>query len=187
MKTILVARDVIVPEGVTVTIKARKVTVTGKRGMLQRSFMHDKLDMQLVDGGKKIHVELWFGKRKAIAGIRTITSHITNMITGVTKGFERKMRLVYAHFPISVTIEGNTVELRNFLGEKVVRSVRLLEGVSCTKSDDVKDELVLKGNDVELVAQSAAAIQQKCLVRNKDIRKFLDGAYVSSKGFAEMQ
>lgn len=56
---------------------------------------------------------------------------LQNLIKGVTVGFEYKMRLVYAHFPISVNIEneGTKVEIRNFLGEKRVRIVDLLPGV----------------------------------------------------------
>ncbi len=55
---------------------------------------------------------------------------LQNLIKGVTVGFEYKMRLVYAHFPISVNIEdeGTKVEIRNFLGEKRVRIVDLLPG-----------------------------------------------------------
>ena len=45
----------------------------------------------------------------------------------------------------------------------------------------MKDELILEGNDIEKVSASAASIHQSCKVRNKDIRKFLDGIYVSSK------
>ena len=101
-----------------------------------------------------------------------------------TQGFEYKMRLVYAHFPININIEaGNTVvEIRNFLGEKRVRIVKCLPGVTVIRSENVKDELVLSGNDVENVSRSCALISQACLVRDKDIRKFLDGIYVSEKG-----
>ena len=55
---------------------------------------------------------------------------VQNLIKGVKVGFEYKMRLVYAHFPISVNIEndGTKVEIRNFLGEKRVRIVDLLPG-----------------------------------------------------------
>lgn len=56
-----------------------------------------------------------------LACIRTICSHVENMITGVTKGYLYKMRFCYAHFPINVSITGRTVEIRNFLGEKRVR------------------------------------------------------------------
>ncbi|EPS57134.1 hypothetical protein M569_17688, partial [Genlisea aurea] len=64
-----------------------------------------------------------------------------------------------------------------------VRKVDMLEGVSVVRSEKVKDELMLDGNDVELVSRSCALINQKCHVKNKDIRKFLDGIYVSEKGY----
>jgi large subunit ribosomal protein L9e len=43
---------------------------------------------------------MWFSTKKQRAGVRTVASHIKNMIKGVTKGFVYKMRMVYAHFPI---------------------------------------------------------------------------------------
>lgn len=66
------------------------------------------------------------------------------------------MRSVYAHFPINVAIsESNTlVDIRNFLGEKFNRQVRMLPGVTCIASKDMKDEFVLEGNDIELVSRS---------------------------------
>lgn len=47
----------------------------------------------------------------------------------------------------------------------------MLAGVTVEASANVKDELVLSGNSLENVSQSAADIQQACHVRNKDIRK----------------
>ena len=73
----------------------------------------------------------------------------------------------------------------NFLGEKLVRRITLGEGVEVESSKTVKDELILSGNSIENVSQSAADIQQICRVRNKDIRKFLDGIYVSERGNIE--
>merc|ERR1712038_1967571 len=74
------------------------------------------------------------------------------------------------------------ISIRNFLGEKVVRRVKMLGEVKIRKGTDVKDELILEGNSIEFVSQSAAQIHQIVLVRHKDIRKFLDGIYVSKKG-----
>lgn len=155
-------------------------------GVLKKDFKHLAVDMFLTeeDGQKVLKVDNHFGKRKSLASIRTCISHVQNLITGVTKGFEYKMRLVYAHFPININLEGNgtKVEIRNFLGEKRVRIVNMLAGVKCERSSAVKDELVLTGNDIELVSRSAALIHQVCLVKHKDIRKFLDGIYVSERG-----
>lgn len=63
-----------------------------------------------------------------------------------------------------------------------MRHVKMLPGVDVEPSKGVKDQIELTGNSVENVSQSAADIQQACRVRNKDIRKFLDGLYVSEKG-----
>lgn len=74
------------------------------------------------------------------------------------------------------------MEIRNFLGEKRVRKVELLPGVEYVRSSTVKDQIELSGNDLALVSLSAAQIQQATNIRHKDLRKFLDGIYVSEKG-----
>ena len=124
-----------------------------------------------------IHIELHHGARKGVATLRTVRTIIQNLIIGVTKGFKYKMRYVYAHFPINVNIEKDAetgiyeVDIRNFLGEKIVRRVTMQPGVEIETSKNQKDELTLQGNSLEQVSQSAADIQQICRVKNKDIRK----------------
>jgi large subunit ribosomal protein L9e len=182
MKWIHTVVSVPIPEKVDVSIKSRYVVVQGPRGKLERSFKGNSFDMYVKN--KKVFVELWFGTRQLIASVRSVASHIRNMMTGVTKGYEYKMRFVYAHFPHNVVItdNGKTVEIRNFLGEKVVRRVQMLDGVTIVRSDDVKDQVVLTGNDIQKVSQSAANINIATLVKDKDIRKFLDGVFVSEAG-----
>ena len=74
------------------------------------------------------------------------------------------------------------MEIRNFLGEKRVRKVKLLPGVNYVRTADVKDQIELSGIDIAAVSLTAAQIQQTTNVRHKDLRKFLDGIYVSEKG-----
>ena len=133
-------------------------------------------------------VEKWFGSKKELAAVRSFTSHITNMQIGVTKGYEYKMKLVYAHFPINVDCqktEGskikNRVEIRNYLGQKVMLGINMQPGVEVDRTAE-KDEIKLTGNSLEAVGTSVSLIQQTCQVKKKDIRKFLDGIYVSYKG-----
>ena len=84
MKTINISQTVTIPDGIKCSVKARTVTVTGPRGSLVKSFRHLKVDISKVDK-KTLKVEKWFGLRKELAAVRTICSHITNMIVGVTK------------------------------------------------------------------------------------------------------
>ncbi|WVF71727.1 hypothetical protein IAT40_006535 [Kwoniella sp. CBS 6097] len=184
MKDISSVETLTVPEGVTVAIKARNITVEGPRGKIVKNVGHIQMDIQLQKTAKatKVVFTIWHGARKHVACLRTIKSLVENMITGVTKGFLYKMRLVYAHFPINaIPGDGNrSIQIRNFLGEKYVRDCQMLEGVTVTLSD-VKDELIIQGNDIEKVSQSAASITDKCRVKDKDIRKFLDGIYISER------
>ena len=93
-------------------------------------------------GEKAIRVDKWFGNKKQLACVRTIASHIRNLVTGVTRGFRYKMRLVYAHFPINININGKNVEIRNFLGQKRVYSIKCRGDTTVERSSDVKDQLV---------------------------------------------
>lgn len=123
MRDVVSTEELDIPEGVTVEIKSRLITVTGPRGTLKKNVRHINMDIQLVEEKQKGKVTLavWQGGRKHNACLRTIRSLINNLIIGVTKGFQYKMRAVYAHFPINVIIQedGTAVEIRNFLGEKV--------------------------------------------------------------------
>ncbi len=178
MRTIVANQTVKIPDNVQVTVKKRIVTVIGDRGKLERSFRHLAVDIYL-ENTKLLKVEKWFGTKKELAAVRTVCTHVENMIKGVTKvshifgcksfiyrpresylqyhfqGFLYKMRAVYAHFPINcVTTENNTViEIRNFLGEKYIRRVKMSPGVTVANSKN-KDELIVEGNDIELVSGS---------------------------------
>jgi len=185
MRDVIQTEELDIPEGVEVSIKSRLISVSGPRGKLTKNVRHVDMDIRLIKGKTtKVTLAVWQGGRKHVACLRTIKSLINNMITGVTKGFQYKMRAVYAHFPINCIIQedGHMLEIRNFLGEKTVRHVNMLGGVVVAESKAQKDELILEGNDIDNVSQSAASIQGICRVRNKDIRKFLDGIYVSDKG-----
>lgn len=111
------------------------------------------MDIRHIKGPKvnKIKMIVWHGGRKHVACLRTVKAVIANMITGVTKGFQYKMRSVYAHFPINVIIagDGKSAEIRNFLGEKRVRNVIMREGVSIREDKAQKDQVLVEGNDIE--------------------------------------
>ena len=186
MRLVSSSRSLTIPDEVTVKVKSRHVTVSGKRGTLEKDFRHLNCDLYKVkdedSGTVKLRVDLWFGKGKSLAVLRTMITHVHNMIVGVNKGFRYKMRMVYAHFPINIAISDNydAIDIRNFLGEKRNRHVDMLPGVTVYRDESTKDQLLLEGNDVELVSRSAALI--KGITQPKpglDKRKFLDGIFLA--------
>ncbi|KAF5922845.1 hypothetical protein HPG69_013190 [Diceros bicornis minor] len=68
---------------------------------------------------------------------------------------------------VNITLKGSIVTVKRPRGTQV--------------SQAQKDELILGGNNIELVLHSAALIRQATIVKNKNIRKFLDGIYVFEK------
>lgn len=63
-------------------MKSRVITVKGPRGTLKRNFRHLKLELTKVNKDT-IRVDVWFASRKELACVKTIISHIENMIKGV--------------------------------------------------------------------------------------------------------
>lgn len=167
---------------VTVRVKSRRVWVCGPRGKLFRNFKHAQVTIRKT-ANNTILVEKRFDKKKRCAVVKTIAGHISNLFIGVLKGYRYKMKLVYAHFPINTTLfdDGSRIEIRNYIGQKDTRRIRMLKNVKIVESG-MKDELWIEGNDIEDVSHCASKIWQSCRVTDKDIRKFLDGVYVYAKG-----
>ena len=97
------------------------------------------------------------------------------MITGVTKGFTYKMKIVFSHFPITVKIQNKAVVIENFTGEKRPRKLKILGDVKVKLETD---DIIIQGAALEDVSQTAANIERGTRVTNKDPRVFLDGIYV---------
>jgi len=173
MRLLEVQKTVEVPEGVDVKIDGRAVTISGEKGTLTRDFSHAPLSIQKEE--KLIKIRTDWPRKKEAATVATISSHIQNMITGVTKGFTYKLKIVFSHFPISVKVEQKKVLIENFTGERSPRTAKIVGDTEVSvKSDDV----IVQGINLEDVSQTAANIEQGTKVKRKDPRVFLDGIYV---------
>lgn len=168
-----ISKTIQVPESVAVTLDGKKVNVKGKKGNLMRDFSFATITIE--GDGKNIRIWAKWPRKKEAALVGTITSHIQNMITGVTKGYSYKLKIVFSHFPISVKLQGKSILIENFTGERRARSIDLIGDV---KVKIEPDDIIIEGIDLEDVSQTAANIEQATRVRNKDPRVFLDGIYV---------
>jgi large subunit ribosomal protein L6 len=168
--------SVTLPEGVTASLNGRELTIKRKLGEVRKSF--ERINVNISVEGNKILVSPFSSKRKDRVVVNTVLSILENMIKGVTKGFTYRLKIVYAHFPISVKIKGNTVLIENFIGERSPREAKI---VGETKVSVEGEDVVVKGVSLEDVGQTAANIENATRIKNKDQRIFLDGIYIYSK------
>jgi large subunit ribosomal protein L6 len=111
--------------------------------------------------------------------VGTLASHCKNMCTGVTSGYLYNLKVVYNHFPIQLKIQGEKLEIFNFLGEKYPRYARILPGTSIKLGTD---EVSVTGIDKELVGSTASNIEKATRIRDRDPRVFQDGIYIVARG-----
>ena len=164
------------PEGVTVGLTGRMLTVKGKLGEAKKNF--DKIGVNVSVEGNKVRVTPYSHKRRDGVIVSTASSLVRNMVTGVTKGYTYKLKVAYAHFPISVKVKGDEVHVENFVGE---RSPRVAKTVGSCKVSVDGDDLIVKGVSLEDVGQTAANIELATKIKRKDQRVFLDGIYIYEK------
>ncbi|MFQ5883548.1 MAG: 50S ribosomal protein L6 [Thermoplasmata archaeon] len=166
-----------IPEGVNVSIDGEKVTISSQDATLIRRFNHPRVSVE--KEGNEVVVSCEFPKKREAALAGTFAAHLRNMILGTSKGFECKMRIVYSHFPMKVSVKEEGIMLiENFLGERHPRTAKIVGETHVSINGDV---VRLTGHSKEDVGQSAANIEQATKIRGYDPRVFQDGIYVIEK------
>ena len=142
-------RIIDLPSGVTVSVSAGAVTVRGAKGALSLP-IGPGVSVQQQD--KKLSVKYQgTGQARMTAG--SMRAHLANMVTGVTRGYERKLELVGVGFRAQVS--GKLLNLTLGFSHPVAYPIPdgiTIEAPSLT-------EIVIKGTDVQKVGQTAAEIR----------------------------
>jgi len=169
--------EIEIPAEISITKKENLITAKGPFGLVQKDFTKIPAIIDLQEG--KIIIKSQGNRKKDFALVNTIQSIINNMIKGSTKGFTYRLKIVFAHFPISVKIKGKDISVENFFGERSARVSKII-------GDDTKvtvqgEDVIVSGPNIESVSQTAANLELATRIKNKDSRVFLDGVYVYSK------
>ena len=168
--------EIQIPDGVTVSLKGSMLHVKGPLGHVYKNFKKIPVGIEITD--KKILLKQTGERKKHYAILNTSKSIIRTLCSGVVDGFTIKMKVVYSHFPITVKVEGKKILIENFQGERAPR-VSMINGD--TKVDVKGDDVIISGPVLTDVSQTAANVELKSKVKNKDHRVFLDGIYRYSK------
>lgn len=175
VEAVVLREEIPIPEGIDVTIED-EVTVKGSKGQLSRKFNYPNVVIKKDDGN--VVLEAHFPKKKDKAMLGTIRSHISNMITGLTDGFTYNMKIVYAHFPMTVKTGKDKVTIENFLGERYPRTAKI---VGSAKVQVKGEDVVVTGISKEDVGQTMANLEQATKIKGRDPRVFQDGIYFVSR------
>lgn len=169
--------EITLPSEVSITKNENLITTKGSFGSVQKDFtkMPAIIDLQ----GNKITIKSRGNRKKDFALVNTLQSVINNMIKGSNMGFTYRLKIVFAHFPISVKIKGKDVFVENFFGERSPRTSKIVG--NDTKVSVEGEDIIVKGPNIENVSQTAANLELATRIKNKDSRVFLDGVYIYSK------
>ncbi len=170
-------RKVRIPDGVKASLDNMVLRINGPKGQLSRNVRFPQVTVTC--DGHEVVITTESRRKEITAMVGTLEAHTKNMIRGVTDGYEYRMKVVYSHFPIQLKLQGNRLEIANFLGEKKARFARIEQGVTAKVGSD---EVVLTGIDRELVGTSAANIEHATHIRDRDPRVFQDGVYIVQRG-----
>jgi large subunit ribosomal protein L6 len=143
-------KPVDLPQGVSATIGVDAVTVKGAKGTLTLSI---KTGIKVVQKDKHLEVEADSSAEglNAIAG--STRAHLANMVTGVTKGYEKKLELVGVGYRAAVQAKSLTLTL----GYSHLINYAIPDGV--TIETPSQTEIIVKGIDRQRVGQTAAEIR----------------------------
>jgi len=155
-----------IPQGITVKIDGHRVTAKGPHGEVQKTFPKGT---SVKAEGDSVEVVC---KDRALRG--TLESILNGMLFGAANGYSRNMKLLYAHFPITIEVKGSDVTIKNFLGEKEPRRTVL---IGSTKVVAKGQSVTISGPDKEAVGQTLANIRGAMRIKDKDGRIFQDGIY----------
>lgn len=168
-----------VPEGVDVEFGKGRLRVRGRLGSTSMDFRRIPVSIEVAGDGRIVRARAAGPRKRYYAILNTACSVIRNLVAGVQDGYTVKMKVVFAHFPITVRVDGRTILVENFQGERSARRARIVG--RDTRVEPRGEDVVITGPVLTDVTQTAANLQQNTRVKKKDHRVFLDGIYVYEK------
>jgi large subunit ribosomal protein L6 len=143
-------RPVVVTKGVEVDLKGKALTVKGPKGSLT---LDCNPEVEVLSSGSELSVSARSGSRFARAIAGTTQALITNMVRGVSTGFERKLELVGVGYRAQA--QGSKLNLTLGFSHPVVYDVP----AGITVETPSQTEIFVRGADKQAVGQVAAELR----------------------------
>lgn len=175
-------KEIDLPEGVTASFSNSSISIKSSNGESKRKLKLQNIKIR-IDNNKIIFETQKSTKwEKKILG--SLVAHLNNMIKGSAQAHTYTLKICAGHFPVTVSVSGNKLNVKNFLGEKVPRILSLKEGATVK----VEGQLIhVTSPNKEIAGQVAADIEQLTRRPGFDSRVFQDGIYLINKDGKELK
>lgn len=164
------------PEGVTATVEGSNVKISGKKGEVSRIFDNPYVTIESKDNSITLTAKRQTKREKKIIG--TFKSIIQNMVKGASEGHKYVLKICSGHFPMNVALKGDELVIKNFLGEKSPRVLKIKKGAEVKVEGD---KINVESTDKNIAGQVSADIELLTKRPNYDARIFQDGIYIINK------
>jgi len=141
---------VVLPEKVEITLGQDQISIKGPLGTLSRK-LNPLVKVEKIEN--RVEFKANGNSRQADALSGTMRALIANMVTGVTKGFEKRLTLVGVGYRAQA--QGDKLNLTLGFSHPVVHAMP--QGVKV--ETPTQTEILLKGMDRQLVGQVAAEVR----------------------------
>lgn len=169
-------------ENVNAELDGIVLTLKGPKGDVKRDFPDKNIEIGYKDGVISLKASKFDKVNKNI--INSYAAHIKNMMKGVLEGYKYTLKICSGHFPMNVSVNNGQLSVKNCLGEKVPRTIKLKPGADVKVEGDL---IVVESPSKEIAGQVSAAIEQLTRRTKYDMRVFQDGIWIISKGDKEIK
>ncbi|MBI3035672.1 50S ribosomal protein L6 [Candidatus Woesearchaeota archaeon] len=177
-----IRKEISVPESVSASLNGQLLSVKGAKGNANRALKHHNISVKIDD--KKIIIESQKMTKESKKLIGSLTAHVKNMIKGCSQSYIYTLKICSGHFPMNVSISGRKFVVKNFLGEKVPRTLQLKEGAEVKVEGDI---IHVTSVSKETAGQVSADIEQLTRRPGYDSRIFQDGIYLVNRDGKELK
>ena len=170
------------PDGVTASLDGKLLIVKGPKGESKREIRQKEVSVKIETNKIVFETGRLTKRNKKVLG--ALMAHVKNMIKGSLQNHTYALKICAGHFPVTVTVADGKLQVKNFLGEKVPRILKLKEGIIVKVEGSL---IYVSSASKELAGQTSADIEQITRRPGFDTRVFQDGIYIINKDGKELK
>ncbi len=170
------SENVEIPNGINVNVEGSTIKVRGSKEEIIKKINSSRIKIK--NENNKLNFSVEGSSRKDKDILNTIVAHFRNMLEGANSTYTYKLKVCSGHFPMNVTVDKEKVIIKNFIGEKLPRVAKIIQGVQVKVNGDI---IIVESNDKDKAGQVSANIEIATKIPHKDRRVFQDGIFLVEK------